>query len=712
MITNRRRTKLLFKGCLLILSMEFAVLTSVLATAPATNSSRNSLPNKIQSGNQKQLFSNVTTPEKNASTNKVTNKKTTNQTTSTIHPPTAKAFTFLDDYGDLPGVSYDDDDDDDTLTSTTTTATTTAETLIHEKKEVNLLFKMANQHLEYNREGERVGEKKNKAVSTSLRFNAAPAPPAPKDVNIVAPVRRQRRSQDLPELVPNPAQLAIEQLLFTDGGSGEVTETTEVATATITTTSKETTTAPTTTATITTSIATTTAPTTTAIITTRTETTAAPTTTTTTSASTTRTPTTTTPRRTTTTHTPQRTTSPPILETKPPNIVPGDSERILYFLIVIIIPFTEDLFNQNSDMFILYSREIRIKVDLAYRGCPGYIPNSVVVTNFRRATSTLSYRKYFLALNSAIEPLQTTDTINSTIADYNVTFETATVYQQPDEIINYIKDTVTPLLESTTIANSSVMAPENQYLAHTQIKNITKAPCQDLTCDPCYECHEETYSTNSSGNDSYARAYCRYTCNLSKQRCTITDNTQAVWKGQCSCIAGYLPVGNSCTDERIIIGVSVAVASVLFLAFVIVVVILCCKAYRKKKKPEDSDSETSSVNSQTVDNRRRLIAEQGVPRNPALNQSTTENADGPSSQMASNVQPMRTSLPLIIFTDEDEGEDALPPEITQSEAFVNFVPNLDNVVDDSKVYTIPRPNLSTSSSYNSQGTNYDNSFFF
>lgn len=46
----------------------------------------------------------------------------------------------------------------------------------------------------------------------------------------------------------------------------------------------------------------------------------------------------------------------------------------------------------------------------------------------------------------------------------------------------------------------------------------------------------------------------------------------------------YLPVGNDCVHEDIIIGVSVGVGAAVILGLFIALVVVCCEKHRKDKK--------------------------------------------------------------------------------------------------------------------------------
>lgn len=63
------------------------------------------------------------------------------------------------------------------------------------------------------------------------------------------------------------------------------------------------------------------------------------------------------------------------------------------------------------------------------------------------------------------------DRFDSTGVNYNVTFETAKVYEHPDWVFNFISQNVTWNLEDSTIANSSVSAGDMTQDAHDQSKH-------------------------------------------------------------------------------------------------------------------------------------------------------------------------------------------------------------------------------------------------
>lgn len=352
----------------------------------------------------------------------------------------------------------------------------------------------------------------------------------------------------------------------------------------------------------------------------------------------------------------------------------------MVFDIIIQIVFDIQLDNPNSGRFKDLAYEVEISVNIAFFNCPGFIKNSAKVKRFIQVSVVLPGR---VSLDGPL-PLADNQDLQ-TQADYDVLFENAKVVSDPVSVSNYIAQTVAPALQSTGVGNYTVSTASMAQAANEQVANFTSDVCSIASCDPCYACKKEAIE-NSTAN----QASCAYDCNIKNQRCTIVNNTLSTAIGQCTCMTGYLPVGSGCTDQNVIIGVTVAVASAVLLGLLIAVMMLGYRAVIATRKLKYSKSDESSVVSEAderIENQdmanRRASDEQGYLNSQSTTTPEEEYRGGETDDDDDDAD------------DNDYDDNIIPAELVQSEVYKTFVPNLISVTSEdlSKKYSIARPRI-------------------
>jgi hypothetical protein len=183
---------------------------------------------------------------------------------------------------------------------------------------------------------------------------------------------------------------------------------------------------------------------------------------------------------------------------------------------------------------------------------------------------------------------------NGTTEAVYLTFFSPEVYYNnaSQDVFTFIKTNVTARLMAASVSGSPVFPSVNatmQKAVDEQNDTFSVHPCQEFKeeiCDVCYPCDDKQPVATA----------CQLSClPADHKKCGFEPQTP--WVSVCSCESHYLPVGDSCVNEDIIIGVSAGVGGAIVVGLVVAfIVILCTGSSSSKKRGNSSaDSERNSL---------------------------------------------------------------------------------------------------------------------
>jgi len=363
------------------------------------------------------------------------------------------------------------------------------------------------------------------------------------------------------------------------------------------------------------------------------------------------------------------TTQPPVQEVKDPDL---DAVQFnVSFSFSLNTPFQEALKNVSSPLYTDLSKAVIKTVENAYVEEPAF--DRCVIRGFS---------------NGSIK------------ANYIVVLKPNLVFGRQENITEFMKTKVNDRLmaanitinnETFTVNNSQMLEQldaESKKLLADYVCMIERA----TICPPCYRCKPSVDNSTAT---------CQIKCSPKDNKyCIVKDNTNSSepWQTDCSCNSPYLLFGDDCVHQNVIIGVTVGVGGGILLALIVALIVVSVRKPKTSKSKGYQLSHEPSVIGYDVD-----YSKEGH-YNDGLDTGNIELSPIQDQSQTSDYNVLRYGIATANIDHTN-----IPSNVQQSSAFVDFVPQLQNV-DVENTYVIQRPKVLTSPDYKKQTGYYDEFF--